>query len=62
MQHKVECLYTEHHFKMMYEALVETGHDIVTDHSDTQWHIDDIENILINEFGWYANFTGISKC
>jgi hypothetical protein len=48
---KVTPLYTKYYFSYLYTQLLRTETHFITDGTNTVWHIDDVENILMSNYG-----------
>lgn len=54
----VECIYNRHFFETMYKLMITNTHNALIDGSETIWHIDDVEHILICEYGYKQAASG----
>ena len=58
MKHKVLCVYNKFFFEKLYKFMLQQQFDTARDASDTIWHIQDVEDILISEYGYKRSSTG----
>lgn len=51
-KNNVACLYTKHFFEQLYRYMLEGKLDTAIDTSNTIWHLVDVEEILVKNYGY----------
>lgn len=56
---KVSCIYNKYFFEQHYKFMIANQYNVATDASGTVWHLLDVEEILVKEYGYRRTQSGI---